>query len=235
MTWFCGGHGTCLTDAGPSGHVDTSTLTWLSRYLRRDASVDTGARFTYIDQDGTWHSADDYPLAQGTPLAAQGSGTLALTAQGGAGPITPPPSDTDFLAGVVGPITPGPAANAVNVDVATPDAAQVLGAPQLSITYSGALTAKDVQTAGTPTRVFAQVVDPATGFVLGNQITPIDVTLDGQSHTASVSLEQVAYAVTAGGTLRLQLVAETPAYATPGLGGSITFDDVQLSLPTVAP
>ena len=34
-----------------------------------------------------------------------------------------------------------------------------------------------------PTRVFAQLVDDATGIVLGNQITPIQVVLDGRTHT----------------------------------------------------
>ena len=43
-----------------------------------------------------------------------------------------------------------------------------------------------------PTRVFAQLVDDTTGLVIGNQITPIEVTLDGQSHTAQVPMEMIA-------------------------------------------
>ena len=37
----------------------------------------------------------------------------------------------------------------------------------------------------------------------------------------------------AGELLTLQLVATTPAYAEPRLGGNITFDAVNITLPTV--
>jgi ABC-2 type transport system ATP-binding protein len=69
--------------------------------------------------------------------------------------------------------------------------------------------------------------------VVGNQITPVEVTLDGQTHTAEVDLEIVAQHLEAGGSLRLQLVATTVAYAVPQLGGSITFESIDISLPTV--
>jgi ABC-2 type transport system ATP-binding protein len=82
--------------------------------------------------------------------------------------------------------------------------------------------------------VFAQLVDPATGVVVGNQITPIDVTLDGKPHTVSVPLEVIAFTARAGSRLTLQLVATTTAYAQPRLGGSIEFTGVDLSLPTAA-
>ncbi len=84
-----------------------------------------------------------------------------------------------------------------------------------------------------PTRVFAQLLDDATGIVLGNQITPIAVTLDGTSHTAKVPLEMVAFTAKPGAHLTLQLVATTTAYATPRLGGSIRFASVHVVLPTV--
>jgi ABC-2 type transport system ATP-binding protein len=80
--------------------------------------------------------------------------------------------------------------------------------------------------------VFAQLVDDATGVVLGNQVTPIAVTLDGTSHQLSVPLEAVVYAAAAGSHLTLQLVATTVAYAQPRLGGTITFDAIDVSLPT---
>ena len=85
-----------------------------------------------------------------------------------------------------------------------------------------------------PTRVFAQLVDTTTGFVLGNQITPIAVTLDGASHTASVPLEIVAYAATSSSHVELQLAATTVAYALPRLGGSVVFSAIHLTLPVAA-
>ena len=107
-------------------------------------------------------------------------------------------------------------------------AAVVVGAPTLSLTYSG--------TAGPgtrPTRVFAQLVDPATGIVLNNQITPVPVTLDGRTHSLTIPLETVGYTTTAGASLELQLVATTTAYITPRLGGTVTFSRVAVKLPSV--
>ena len=108
-------------------------------------------------------------------------------------PAGPGPADTSgssqALASLVGPITPAKASNAVDVDVTFGNrSGVVVGAPQLQLTYRG------TSPPGTrPTRVFAQLVDGSTGLVLGNQITPIDVTLDGHTHTTSVPLEMVAF------------------------------------------
>jgi ABC-2 type transport system ATP-binding protein len=82
-------------------------------------------------------------------------------------------------------------------------------------------------------RVFAQLVDDATGLVVGNQVTPIDVTLDGQPHEVTSPLEIVSYTTHPGQNLTLQLVATTVAYATPQLGGSIDFSAVHVELPVV--
>jgi len=126
------------------------------------------------------------------------------------------------------PISPGRADNAVNVPVPIDAAANVVGAPKVTLTYEGTSPPGPQ-----PTRVFAQLVDEATGLVLGNQITPIDVTLDGASHTTAVPLEMVAYTAKAGALLTLQLVATTTAYASPRLGGTINFTAVNVELPTV--
>jgi ABC-2 type transport system ATP-binding protein len=97
------------------------------------------------------------------------------------------------------------------------------------VTYHGT-----APTGSRPTRVFAQLVDDSTGLVLGNQITPIAVTLDGRPHTATVPLEMVVFAGRPASHVDLQLVATTVAYAEPRLGGSISFTDIHLSLPTAA-
>ena len=57
------------------------------------------------------------------------------------------------------------------------------------------------------------------------------VTLDGTSHNASVPLEMIAHTIAVGETVTLQLVATTVAYATPRLGGSITFTKIHIALP----
>ena len=52
---------------------------------------------------------------------------------------------------------------------------------------------------------YAQIVDNASHLVLGNQTTPIPVTLDGAAHTLTIPLEAVAADVTAGKSYTLQL------------------------------
>ncbi len=189
----------------------------------------TGPRFEFVDQNGTTYTASDYPLPTGTPITANGAGTLQYVATGGSGPAHPAAGSKDPLAGIAGSITPAQATNAVNVKVSFPAPAVVVGAPKLTLTYSGTAPA-----GARPTRVFAQIVDDATGIVLGNQITPIQVTLDGKTHTTTVPLEVVAYTAHAGAHVTLQLVATTVAYAQPRLGGSITFAKIGVSLPVAA-
>ena len=230
MLWFCGGHGTCLTDPGDGDRVTERELSWLARYLDGDTTVDTGARFETVDQDGGSWEADDLPVADET-LGAQGSGTLSLTNESTTGPPTGTPADGDPLAGIVQAITPGPGVGAIDVPVAVTDAVAghlALGAPTLSLAYTGTSPAGDQ-----PTRVFAQLVDDDRQVVVGNQITPIEVVLDGKPHTVEIDLEVIAQHLEAGKGLTLQLVATTSAYATPRLGGTITFDEIGLSIPVV--
>ncbi|MEI7617670.1 MAG: alpha/beta fold hydrolase [Actinomycetota bacterium] len=227
MLWFCGGHGICLTKAGDVARVSDASIGWLDRYVKKDAAVNTGARFEFVDQDGISYVADDYPVAAGDPVKADGSGSLSLTADGGAGPVTNA-STGSILDAVVPPITPTKATNAVNVKVVAPATTSIMiGAPELTMTYSGS-----TPDGARPTRVFAQLVDDTTGLVLGNQITPIAVTLDGQPHTVTVPLEVVAFTAHPGTSVTLQLVATTVAYAQPRLGGSIDFSAISISIPT---
>jgi ABC-2 type transport system ATP-binding protein len=230
MAWFCGGHGVCLTDPGSAIEVGPLSLAWMQRYVARDTSVQVLKGFAFVDQRGTSYAAPGYPLPSGAAIVATGSGMLALKAGGGSGPPTVAPNAqaANVVDAVAYAVTPGPATNALNITVPIARAAVVVGAPKLSMTYSGTVAP------GTrPTRVFAQLVDPATGIVVNNQITPIPVTLNGRSHTVTVPLETVGYTAKAGTSLDLQLVATTVAYITPRLGGTITFSRVTVVLPTV--
>jgi ABC-2 type transport system ATP-binding protein len=229
MLWFCGGHGVCLTNPGDQRRVGDASLAWLDRYLKGDTSITVGPRFDFVDQNGVGYTAGDYPIPTGTPVTAHGTGTLRLVADGGSGPARPAAANKDPLAGIAGSITPARATNAANVTVTFAKPAVILGAPKLSLTYKGTVAAGP-----RPTRVFAQLVDDATGIVAGNQITPIDVTLDGQTHSVSVPLEVIAFTGHAGAHLTLQLVATTVAYAQPRLGGTIDFGAIDLSLPVAA-
>ncbi|MEA2480189.1 MAG: type transport system ATP-binding protein, partial [Thermoleophilaceae bacterium] len=212
LLWFCGGHGVCLTGAGPKGHVEQTVVAWLRRYVANDAAVDTGPNFEWLADDAQWRSAADYPVAPGAPITATGSGTLAL-------------NPADAASGTVA--TAGRAANAVNVPVTAPAAAQVVGEPQLSLTYSGTGAPAD-------TYVFAQLVDEQRGVVVGNQATPIPLTLDGAAHTIARPLEAIAASAAKGTKYTLQLTGGTMLYGPTRVAGAITFSRIDLLLPTAA-
>jgi ABC-2 type transport system ATP-binding protein len=104
----------------------------------------------------------------------------------------------------------------------------VIGSPRLTLTYTGT-TPDGVR----PTRVFAQLVDDATGHVLDNQVTPVPLELDGREHTVEVPMEVVSFAASAGGSVTLQVVATTVAYAQPRLGGEVELSRIEVALPVV--
>ena len=229
LLWYCGGHGVCLTDGGDPLRTTDATTRWLRRWLKRDTTVDTGPRVEIIDQHGARFTAADWPIPTGAALRASGSGTLPLTADGGSGPVKVPAGSKNPIDGVAAGITPARATNAVNVKITSPRAVTAVGAPTLALTYAGTVPAGE-----RPTRVFAQLVDDATGLVLGNQTTPIAVVLDGKSHSLTVPLEMIGHTFAAGGSATLQLVATTVTYATPRLGGTVTFAKVAITVPTAA-
>ena len=101
--------------------------------------------------------------------------------------------------------------------------AQVVGEPRVRLTYSGT---------GTVKHVFAQIVDEQRNVVLGNQVTPIPVTLDGASHTVTRRLEGVA---AAGGRYRLQIIGGSQVYGPVVRGaGAITVSAARIELPTTS-
>ncbi len=227
MLWYCDGHGVCLTDPGAEDRVANAAIAWLRRFVAGDTSAAEVPVFDVIDQDGVRYVADDLAIGDGEPITATGSGTLELVAEGGAGPVVVGEEASGILTGLVQPITPGPAANALDVEIAVDDGPHlVVGAPELTFTYRGTPGSGD-----RPQRVFAQLVDDRSRLVVGNQITPIQVELDGEPHTVTVPLEMIAHRLEPGAPLRLQLVASTVAYAEPQFGGSLDVESLEISLP----
>jgi ABC-2 type transport system ATP-binding protein len=226
MLWFCGGHGACLTDAGDLSAIEREELAWLARYLKRDSSADTGRGFEWVDQDGKSYGAPKYPLVAAAPLTGNGSGTLPLVNGGGSGPATY--NGSNPTAAIAAPVAAAKATNAVNVPIPAARAATpLMGAPTVTLTYTGAGTATT-----TATKVFAQIVDDATGVVLGNQITPIPVTLDERPHTITEPLEIVSATAKPRETFTLQIVASSTAYNVQRSGGAVTFSKIHVALPT---
>jgi ABC-2 type transport system ATP-binding protein len=224
MVWFCGGHGVCLNpgDAG-AALVQTDTLAWLDRYVKGDQSVSTGPAFEWLDQNGQSYSSDlllSDPAFYGAPVIVSGSGGILpiIPVLGGSGPQ---PLD-------VFPYSLTEASKATTaLNLTVPGGAtttQVVGAPQLTLSYSGV---------GTSRTVYAQLVDNKTGLVVGDLVTPVPVTLDGQAHTVTVPLEEVAQTMSPGDTLTLQLVGSATAYENLTSVGVINVSSMQLALPTV--
>jgi ABC-2 type transport system ATP-binding protein len=209
MMWFCGGHGTCLTGTGETGHIERAVVAWMKRYLAGNKSVDTGPRFEWLADDAKWRSGGDYPLPAGKPVVAEGSGPLAVN-----------PADT--ASG--NPIAAGPAANALNVPVPPVSApTQVVGAPALTLTYSGT---------GAATHVFAQIVDLTRNVAVGNQVTPIPVTLDGATHTIKRPLEGIAASLTPSSRLELQVTGGSLVYGPARGVGALQIGKARVELPT---
>ena len=210
MLWFCGGHGVCLTGAGETGHIERAVLNWFARYLKKDTSVQTGPRFEWLADDAKWRSGADYPLPRrGSLTAVTGQKTL---------PIAPTSPSGGLIAAT-------PAANAVEVALpAATGAAHVLGEPTLKLSYSGTAVV------GPATHVYAQIVDSG-GHVVGNQATPIPVTLDGAVHSIERPLEAIAAEAKAGSGYKLQITPATTLYTPQRSAGAITFARIEISLP----
>jgi ABC-2 type transport system ATP-binding protein len=227
MMWFCGGHGACFTNAGDPKRVERAALEWLRHFVRRDDGVRLGPRFDTVDQNGVRYTGDDLPTPS-SHLTATGAGTLQLVAQGGSAP-TAKAAASDVVGGISNDVMPGKASNAVNVVVPAPSKSTLLvGAPSVTLRYSGSVAPGE-----RPERVFAQLVDDSTGLVIGNQVTPIPVTLDGSTHETTVPLEMISFDARPGSTVTLQLVATTVAYGQPRFGGSVTFQSAKVALPVV--
>jgi ABC-2 type transport system ATP-binding protein len=226
VLWYCGGHGACISSAHDGDLIEQRTLEWLARYVKGDVSVSTGPQFEWVDQRGEQYSSNTYPVVQGPPLVAStgAGGVLPLIPLlGGSGP-QPRAFEPGPIQGLLGFLSGARAANALNLT--TPAAATttyIVGAPQLTFTYSGT---------GVARHVYAQLVDDTTGLVLGNLVTPVPVTLDGQTHTVTVPMEMVAHTLRPGETVTLQLVASAVSYQTVWSLGTLSVSSMQLALPT---
>lgn len=228
MVWYCGGHGVCFTKAGDQAFNANIATAWLDRYVKGDAAADIGAAFSALDQRGELVTANVFPAKPGESVTAVGEGTLSLDRTTYAANVPVKGAPSAVLGGIAGTITPSRATNGLDTVISFTQPAVVLGAPKLSLTYTG--------TAGTgtlPTRMFAQLVDSDTNLVLGNQATPIALELDGKQHSVSLPLEMVVFSAAAGSKLSLQLVASSPSYVVPQLGGRVDISQLKIELPTV--
>jgi ABC-2 type transport system ATP-binding protein len=235
MIWYCGGHGVCLTDQ--QAGIDSTgtrnldaTLTWLDKYIKQ-ADITLEPNFQYVDQYGNWFQSTELPTAGssffGDPVTAvtdAKGGFLGIAPLlGGSGPALQ--AELPLSLGLASDAT-----NAINVQVPTTEIGadgQIVGAPTLSFDYQGV---------GTSRFVYAQLVDNKTGLVVGNLVTPVPVTLDGMSHTATINLADIVYTVKDPSTdnLTLQITSSATAFENFSAFGAVTISNIDLTLPTPA-
>ncbi len=217
MVWYCGGHGKCTTSTGEEGHLRRAGLAWLQRYLKQDASTDTGAAFEWLADDGIWRSGPDYPLTDAGTIDASGSSFKSL----GISLVDSTSSGTDGFAA-----TPSP--NAVTVGFSAPPAgSDIVGPPRLKLTYKGNSQSPN-------TFLFAQILDAQANRVIGSQVTPLPVTLDNQTHTIARDLEPIAARAGANERYRIQITPGTGLFGVQHSVGGVVLQQVDASLPLVS-
>lgn len=228
-TWFCGGHGPCLDPAyaDQDKMILASNLKWLDQYVAGDPDdpADTIPNFQWVDQDGLYHSSDLAPYdpafnnAEALQYEGAGGNMVIVPVLGGSGPQTA--TSLPYSLGLA-----SEARNALNVNVDLPVGTTIAAAPTLSFTYQGL---------GTSRFVFAQLVDDATGRVVGNINTPVPVTLDGRQHTLELPMEAIAYtSYNAGDNLTLQITSSATAFWNFTSYGLVNISNIKLDIPTVA-
>lgn len=223
LSWFCGGHGSCSTGANPlqADLLFADTFAWLNQYVKDEGTpADAVPVFQWWDQDAVRYTSDLLPFEPGfnqpVPYSTTNAGGVLgiIPVLGGSGP-------RPGFSFPVSLIFPTPAGNAINVAL-TPDTGdQIVGAAQLSFTYSGL---------GTSQSVYAQFVDDATGLVVGNNVTAIPVILDGRERTVSVPLNDIAYTVGTGDSLTFQITGWSSIFANAAIG-LVNISDIEVDLP----
>ena len=213
MLWYCGGHVACTADPGDPRTLARAGLAWLNRWLRRDPTVDTGAPFQWLADDGVWRSGPDFPLASAGALEAVGSGSLKIA-----------PRDSPLRG--LGRAS-SPARNAVDVRLPAPSAeADLVGNPRVRLVYRG--RAKPQRTF-----LYAQIVDDERDRVLGGLATPLPVILDGRQRTVERPMEAIAEHGAPASLYRLQITPGAATYELQRSRGRVSVYGAFGSMPLV--
>lgn len=265
LIWFCGGHGVCTTltaeqQAKQGTLVFLQNMVWVNNYTKDylqvgpfqpigqqlQAILGATAPIQWWDQNGAPWVATDMPWTddfQGEPITGgnlEGGRINSFTSR--SGPLTPEDAAGAVCSSVaqacefpVNQVFATKAKNAVEVVIPIPASTDekdpdifIVGAPTVSFSYSGIGNAK---------AIYAQIVDDATGQVLGNINTAIPVTLDGKDReVVDFPIANIVYSNPLPGkdasSLRLQLVANSSLYQNTAVIWSVGISDVSVNLPT---
>jgi len=186
MIFFCGGHaiggGTACQVGDQGAHIDAAVLAWFERYVRGNATVDTGPKIEYQLQDGSFASTDAFPT---TSASASGTGTIVNTIV--------PTSGT--------PLQAGAARDGVRIPVAIPAGAHLLGVPSASVAVKGV---------GPDAALFFKLVDISgdNAIAIDDQVMPLRISdLSDVAQNFTIDLTSVAWLVEAGHSIAVELSA----------------------------
>ena len=219
LAWNCEGHSLCPGNAGPlEAKFNSNVIAWMDRWLKEDRRTDTGPQFEWIaDNEGSYRSAVAYPAKQVGALRGRASGLLPLTA------VAPLSSPGFVFLGAQ------PALVGLNVPISAPASdSDVVGFPVVNLTYTGTALPRT-------TWVYAQILDKKAGRIVGVQVTPIPLTLDGKRRVVTLDLNAIATRATVDSQYVLQLVSGSAIFGLQRSTGAVTFNDIQVSLPVIDP
>lgn len=223
MLWFCGGHGVCNNPYGPDqpAAMLSYTLAWMTQYVKQQGTAaDAIPVFEWFDQRGARFNSSALPFQEAfndlpDVMATDRGDVLGLVpVLGGSGGLS-----------IESLINGSEARNAINVTVPTDKlvaGTQVVGSPAVEFTYRGL---------GASGAVYAQVLDTATGLVLGNIVTPIPVTLDGRSRVVRVEIGEIAYTVGESDSLVVQITSSATSFLRALAFGVVDISDITVTIP----
>lgn len=224
--WFCGGHGVCNDPVDLDAQAVmllADGLNWLDQYVAGTGSLATAIpNFQWIDQLDGYYYSTYLPYES----AFNDRPDIGGIADGGLLPIIPIFGGSNGLGDLPYSLGGGAvAANAINIPVEVPVGTQVVGAPSVTFTYAGL---------GTTRAVYAQVVNNATGLVLGNIVTPLAVRLDGREHTQTFTLSDIVFTfdpILASEGLTVQITSSASAFENLTSFGLMNISNVTVTMP----
>ena len=212
MAWYCGGHGSCAPfEGGPGGYARNMIVRWFDRWVKEDAGVQTGPRFEYLTDDGVWHGAADYPVPGTATRTGSGSGPVVVNGE---------PVISGILQG-------GNGSTSLEVEI-PPGGGTIVGTPVVRLKVAGAGTSADGLLHAT---LFLQLVSTTKGHVVGNQVTPKVVEVDGETHTYEFPIDGVAYTLDPGERLALEIAGSALGYELQRGAAVVQLEEVQVDLP----
>ena len=213
MIWYCGGYGNCESEpsgyplpAGPPDYVTNVELAFLDKYLKGE-NVSTGPGFQYLDDTGTWHSAPSYPVPSTGQVSCSVGGTYDI-------------HPSSFYGGSVGGfVEQWPIGDTMTCDFSRPSTSvETLSDPELTLTYKGTASP-------TTAPIYAELNDlDIDAGAADHQATPINLTLDGRSHTITVPLNMVVWNLTPSSTVELLLDDDSNMYFEQLATGEVQLD-----------